>query len=191
MLEFIEFFNKKSKIFVKYHTYKAWVHYYTYREMIKYAFTIPAVCCVGGLARTQLHRRALLVSTKKSCLGDSGGGQGERQVWEMPSSLKNKLNKYEHEDNIVIHDEKVEQLIQWWDPKYTQVIIGLGETNPRVIFELDYIRIMYDRPPINATRRILVRNNITRLIETETLTESEYNFLVDVLVYYGCVHSES
>lgn len=155
--------------------------------MIKYAFAIPAVCCVGGLARTQLHRRALLVSTKNYCLGDSG----ERQVWEMPSSLKKQINKCEYEDNIVINDEKVEQLIQWWDPKYTQVIKGLGETNPRVIFELDYIRIMYDRPPINATRRILVRNNITRLIETETLTEWEYNFLVDVLVYYGCVHSES
>lgn len=103
----------------------------------------------------------------------------------IPKEVKQKIEKLNQTDRAAIVNEQKENLAKWWlGTGYQAVIYGL---NDDIIKELDYIRVMYGRPPLDARQRVVLRRTIVSLIERGSLSHQEYDFLMYVLAYYNCI----
>ena len=134
----------------------------------------------------KINRYAMFIPAAYFCITPKVVKASE--ISSLPrSELKEKLMKRDNEDALAVKHQQLNNVMKWWhDPKHADVIKGFLDREV-IIRELDYIRVVYGRPPVNADRRILIRRIISSLIEKEKLSDTEYDFLVSVLAYYGCV----
>ncbi len=130
------------------------------QRIVRYAFVIPAtyVCLKPNVAK----------------------------AYTMPSSVKEQLDKFDEGDRAIVKEKQIQDMIKWWGAEYESVIRGM-QNNEKLIDELDYIRVMYVRPPLPPSRRIALRSKITSLIEKNKLAHTEYEFLMYILTFYGCI----
>jgi len=102
-------------------------------------------------------------------------------------ALKEQLMQKNVEDQLLLKEETLKHLIAWHDGKYQSIIRGFKDRD-NILEKLDWIRIMYDnRRPLDAALRIRVRELISSLMEKEKLSQTEYEYLVSILVYYECI----
>lgn len=101
-------------------------------------------------------------------------------------TLKDRLNECDRSDRMLLKQQKIKDLLEWHDSKYESVIKGF-EKKENIIDDLIWIKVMYGRPPLDTFKRMRVRNIISCLLEKETLTPEERDFLVSILEHYHCV----
>jgi hypothetical protein len=108
------------------------------------------------------------------------------QANSLPPKFFERLSKNDDNDRKVVIKEQIAAISQWCDPRYKNVVQQF-EKRQDIIEELDYIRIMYNKP-ITASQRIRIRNKIKKMILTDiTLTQEQIDFLVSILEYYDCL----
>lgn len=95
------------------------------------------------------------------------------------SDYKKRLNELNDLDQKEATDEKISKL-----EKIMPNVVKLVKDKDDVLDELDFICVMYT-PPINAERRINLRNSIQRLIEKHKLTGKAVEDLLDFLKKRG------
>ncbi len=130
------------------------------RKLIPYVFIIPAICI--SMNSFVVHANAI------------------------PANLKEILDKHQRHDIDIVKKQQLKILVDYYDKKYESIITGF-ENRDDILNELDWVRVMYGNPPLDALKRIQVRQVLTSLIEKHDYSDQEYNFLMSLLVHYGCI----
>lgn len=83
----------------------------------------------------------------------------------------------------MMESNMMKKVLEWYPvANYTHVVKDMDINS---ITELDYIQVMYT-PPLNASRKIQVRNRLTELMK-KSKNKSEADFIVHLLAWYGCI----
>ena len=110
----------------------------------------------------------------------------------IPKDIKDRLMKCDEEDRKIVMEDRIDQLVQLWDPKYENIIKGLAHKKG-VIDTIYVIALLYIQTSttslesIEALERIDIRHKITSLIENEIMSGEEVKFFVYLLEYYKCI----
>jgi hypothetical protein len=105
----------------------------------------------------------------------------------LPSHIKEILSQREREDQAKLIEEQVNSVSKWCNPSYKNVVQKLAEDKPNVLNEIDYIRHVYDRLPLDPAQKIRVRRSLVHLIESENLSSEQVDFIMSILKYYDCL----
>ncbi len=104
---------------------------------------------------------------------------------EMSSMMREKLEKLNDIDTKNYNKSMIDTLTTWVSPDYKHVVQFLQD-KPRILNELDLIRILY-QPPLSPSQKVRVRTTVMRLIDDNELTSGEVDMLLSILTYYGCM----
>lgn len=112
------------------------------------------------------------------------------KIHARPQNLRNELARLNDIDQFTVLQKQREEIAKWCDKAYTDVIYDL---KPEIVDTLDYLRIMYGdlKKPLRPATKLLIRNNIMRVLEKENLNDGETELFISVLRSFGCLESAS
>ena len=102
----------------------------------------------------------------------------------FPKYFFDGISELNSKDSKIAFDEMKENLLEHYPNKYKYIVDNIH--NHDVIFELDYIRIMYKKP-LSHDRKIILRNNIFKLLKNNNFSEKELELFEYLLKYYECI----
>lgn len=102
----------------------------------------------------------------------------------FPKYFLDKLSDLNERDTKYAHELMRENLINHYPNRYKYIVENLQ--NDDIISELDYIRVLYNRP-LTCDRKINLRNKISKLIKEHSFTEQELELFEYLLKYYDCI----
>lgn len=103
---------------------------------------------------------------------------------KFPKYFLDKISELNAKDSKYANEIMKENLINYYPNKYKYIVENIEKED--IISELDWIRLMYNRP-LSCDRKISLRNKICKIIKDHNLSEKELELLEYLLKYYNCI----
>ena len=103
-------------------------------------------------------------------------------VKAIPSlpSIKTQIEQKNKEDQMIVK-KKLEKMVE----KSFPYLAGKVE-DIQLLEELDYIRVMYQRP-LPIERKILLRTKVLQMLESDTVSKDVHFGMIQLLQEYQCL----